>query len=150
MSDEIAGWERFMAWREAAADAAAAAGVPMSYGMPDAWYAAGVLGCQNGHRTLARVRKMFPGKACISCNGLLMVVPPSVQYSPDSAFNYADSASPPTQPTDPVETFNARRTAMLEAWRDLAQRGRAQDSEVTATTCAMRQLMQVCAPEDKS
>ena len=143
MSDN-AGWERFMAWREAQASAAQAAGAEMFHGLPGAWFDAGVLGCQNGHRTLARVRKMFPGKACISCDGLLMVVPPSLTYSPDSAIDSAVDAAP----SDPLTRFNQQRTLMLEAWRDLAQHQRAPAAAVEETACAMRQLMQVLAPED--
>jgi hypothetical protein len=37
---------------------------------------------------------------------------------------------------------------MLEAWRDLAQHQRAPAAAVEETACAMRQLMQVLAPED--
>jgi hypothetical protein len=68
MNDEIAGWERFMVWRDACASAAEAAGAPMFLGLPEAWYEAGMVGCQNGHRTLARVRKMLPGMGGPSCS----------------------------------------------------------------------------------
>lgn len=140
MSDEIAGWERFMAWREACASAAEATGAPMSHGMPDAWYEAGMLGCLNGHRTLSRARRMLPGKGCLSCGDALMLVPPSIPYLPASAVD--------TAPSDLLARFNEQRRLMLEAWRDLAQHQRAPAAAVEETACAMRQLMQVLAPED--